>query len=144
MSVSLPRHAWRRRGNATLRWRSPHRDGLDASGRLPFALLAGVVVFWTMSRFDHRLADRAQSYRIIRHVVRVLLIANFVAITSLNESGSGLPRSLGQARLVVRDRRYLPVMLVLAVVAHLLLTRAKGLRERWHTGLQIFRLRPYL
>lgn len=118
--------------------------GLDSSGRTPFALLAAAIVFWTMSRLDHRLAERSMIYRGVRHVIRVLLIANFVAITSLNESGGAMPRSPQAVMAVIGDRRYLPVMLVLAVVAHLVLTRAKGLRARWHSGLQILRLRPYL
>ena len=40
------------------------------------------------------------------------------------------------------DSRFLPTAVVVAIIAHLILTRAKGLRQRWHILLQVVRLRP--
>jgi len=105
-----------------------------------FWLLAVVIVFWPMSRFDHRLADALPSYRFARHVARVGLVALVVALYNLNPN-PGFPRSLTQAFAVMSDHRFLPVLGVLMVVAHLVLTKATGLRARWRGGLEIFRLR---
>ena len=123
--------------NAVLRVAAPN---LGEDGRRVFWLLAVVIVFWPMSRFDHRLADALPSYRFARHVARVGLVALVVALYNLNPN-PGFPRSLTQAFAVMSDHRFLPVLGVLMVVAHLVLTKATGLRARWRGGLEIFRLR---
>ena len=123
--------------NAVLRVAAPH---LGADGRRVFWMLAIVIVFWPMSRFDHRLADTLPPYRFARHVARVVLVALALALYNLNPN-PGFPRSLIQALGVMSDHRFLPVLGVLMVVAHLVLTKATGLRERWRGGLEIFRLR---
>jgi hypothetical protein len=113
---------------------------LGEDGRRVFWMLAVVIVFWPMSRFDHRLADALPSYRFVRHVARVVLVALVLALYNLNPN-PGFPRSLTQALAVMSDHRFLPVLVVLMVVAHLVLTKATGLRARWRGGLEIFRLR---
>ena len=116
---------------------------LGADGRLPFALLAGVVAFWATSRFDHRLADRSTSYRRARHVVRVCLIAAVITVNMLNQqTGGWMPRSVQQVQAITGDSRFLIVMGLSMVAAHFFLVKAKGFREFWHTGLKIVKLRP--
>jgi len=75
--------------NAVLRAAAPN---LGEDGRRVFWLLAVVIVFWPMSRFDHRLADALPSYRFARHVARVGLVALVVALYNLNPN-PGFPRS---------------------------------------------------
>jgi len=117
---------------------------LDDSSRLPFVGGATLVVFWFMSRLDHRLAATIPPYRLVRHVARVVLIAILLTLNTIGLPGRNgwMPRSLFEVRLVLADRRFLPVMAVAAVIAHLFLTRAKGMRARWDRGLEFVRLRP--
>ena len=117
---------------------------LDDSSRLPFVGAATLVVFWFMSRLDHRLAATILPYRLVRHVARVVLIAILLTLNTISEPGRNgwMPRSLFEVRLVLADSRFLPVMAVAAVIAHLFLTRAKRTRARWDRGLEFVRLRP--
>jgi hypothetical protein len=114
---------------------------LDADSRLPFAMLATVIVFWPVMRLDHRLAANLAPYRVVRHVARVFLIASVITLMSLNDR-AGLPRSIGQALAVVADPHFLPMLAVVAVLAHLALTKAPRVRALWDDGLELFRLRP--
>jgi len=117
---------------------------LDVSDRRPFALLATIVVFWFMSRVDHRLAARVAPYRRARHVARVVLIAAFLTPSTISEPGRNgwMPRSLFELQLLVTDRRVLVVMAFWMVVAHLFLVKAKGTRAKWDRVLEAVRLRP--
>jgi hypothetical protein len=117
---------------------------LDDSSRLPFVGVAALVVFWFTSRFDHRLAATFAPYRYARHVARVLLVATFITMQTISVNGRGgwMPRSAFEVEVLVTDHRFLPVMAVAAVIAHLFLTRATGLRERWDRSLEFLRLRP--
>jgi hypothetical protein len=124
--------------NGALRVLAP---SLAADSRLPFAMLATVIVFWPVMRLDHRLAATVAPYRILRHIARVFLIACVFSLISLND-GPGAPRSIAQARLVMADSHFLPVLAVTAVLAHLLLTKASRLRATWDWGLELVRLRP--
>ena len=115
---------------------------LGAYGRLPFALLAGVIALWIVSRCDHRLADTIPAYRFWRHIARLVLIGVFVAVTSLHEFDHGFwPQSLGEVGVLLADARFWIGLGVTATIAHLLLKRANGLRTRWHMFLELVRLR---
>ena len=87
------------------------------------------VVFWTVSRLDHRLADAVRPYRAVRHVVRVIVLA--IALTFWTFGRGGADPS-----------GFLPVLIVSGVVAHLVLTRAHRFRAHWHYVLELVRLRP--
>jgi hypothetical protein len=117
---------------------------LDVNDQRPFALLATIVVFWFMSRVDHRLAARVAAYRLTRHVARVFLIAAFLTPSTISEPGRNgwMPRSAFELQLLVTDRRVLVAMAFWMVVAHLLLVRAKGTRAKWDRVLELVRLRP--
>jgi hypothetical protein len=97
-----------------------------------------------MSRLDHRLAASIAPYRLARHVARVILIAMLLTLSTISENGRNgwMPRSAFELRLLFADSRFLPVMAVSAVVAHLFLVRAKVIRARWERGLEFVRLRP--
>jgi hypothetical protein len=103
--------------------------GLGADGRLPFALLAAALVFWPMSRFDHRLADASASYRSGRHVVRVILLAFALTFWTFGRGGGAVTSML-------------VMVVVWGVIAHLVLTRAARFRDHWHGLLELVRLRP--
>jgi hypothetical protein len=106
-------------------------------------LLAGVVVFWIMSRADHRLADAVPGYRLVRHVVRLILIGTFFAVTSLHEFEHGFwPQSAAEVRVLFGDPRFFVSLGIAVVVAHWLLRRANTIRDKWHAWLEVFRLRP--
>lgn len=119
-------------------------SGLDVSDRRPFALLSAVVVFWFMSRLDHRLAARIAPYRLTRHVARVILMAAFLTMQTISQNGRSdwMPRSMFELQLLLANRRFLIVMAFWAVVAHLILVRAKDFRAFWDRGLEFVRLRP--
>jgi hypothetical protein len=103
--------------------------GLGADGRLPFALLAAAAVFWPVSRFDHRLAERNRAYRAGRHVARVVILAFALTFWTFGRRG-GAATSM------------LLMVAVWGVVAHLVLTRAERFRAHWHGLLQLAQLRP--
>jgi len=126
--------------NRVLETIAPH---FDAADRLPGSLLAGAIVFWILSRIDHRLAERIPSYRTIRHVLRVAAIGTFFSIVVLNDRGGRwLPTSLAEAEAVLLNPSHLVAMIVGAVGAHFLLTKAKGFREIFHQILELAWLRP--
>ncbi len=117
--------------------------GLGPDASLPFALLAGLIVLWIVSRRDHRLADASPTYRRVRHIARIVLIGVFVAVTSLHEFDHGSwPTSMDEAGVIMGDPRFWIGLAVTAVIAHLLLTRAARFRDLWHLCLEPFRLRP--
>jgi hypothetical protein len=96
-----------------------------------------------MSRLDHRLAARIAPYRLARHVARVILIGVFLTPSTISPLGrSWIPRSSFELRLVLADRRIYVVILFWAIVAHLILVRAKGFHAKWDRGLEFVRLRP--
>jgi hypothetical protein len=68
--------------------------GLGADGRLPFALLAAAVVFWPVSRLDHRLADSSATYRAARHVARVVILAFALTFWTFGRRGGALSSML--------------------------------------------------
>jgi len=117
---------------------------LSDSDRLPLVGGATLVVFWFMCRLDHRLAATITPYRVVRHLARVVLIATFLTLNTISEPGRNgwMPRSMFEVRLLFADPRFLPVIAVAAVIAHLFLTRAKTTRVRWDRALEFVRLRP--
>jgi hypothetical protein len=115
--------------------------GTAPDSRLPFAMLAALVVFWPLSRLDHRLAATVPPYRMARHVARVALFAGFCTLMSLNPS-RGLPRSPIELRMVLANPFALPLFAAIAILTHLFLVRAKRTRAMWDTALEFFRLRP--
>ena len=117
---------------------------LDVNNQRPFALLATIVVFWFMSRLDHRLAARVAPYRLARHVARVFLIAAFLTPSTIDRNGPGgwMPRSMFELQLLLVDRRVVIAMAFWMVVAHLFLVKAKGTRAKWDRVLEAVRLRP--
>jgi hypothetical protein len=110
--------------------------------RLPLTLGAGAVAFWIASRLEFRLAARAPLYRAVRHVVRVLLIGGFITVAVMNDRGrDGVPTSIAKFEELFSNPRYLIVLVFWSVVAHLILTKATGFREKWGLWMEVFRLR---
>ena len=115
---------------------------LNSDSRLPITLFAGAVAFWIVSRLEFRLATRVPLYRMVRHVVRVLLIGVFITVAVMNDRGrDGVPTSVAKFQELFSNRRYLIVLAVWSVVAHLILTKASRFREQWGAWLEVFRLR---
>jgi hypothetical protein len=115
---------------------------LSSDGRLPITLFAGAVAFWIVSRLEFRLATRVPAYRAVRHVVRVLLIGVFITVAVMNDRGrDGVPTSVAKFQELFSNQRYLVVLAVWSVIAHLILTKASRFREQWGAWLEVFRLR---
>jgi hypothetical protein len=125
--------------DAVLRHAAP---SLDSSDRLPIEMLAGVLVFWVLSRLDHRVAARVRPYRYGRHVARLCLASTLTATACLNPSNGLVPTSPWQLHAIIANPLFFPVLGVAAIVTHLVLTKATNLRGMWDRGLEIFRLRP--
>jgi hypothetical protein len=88
------------------------------------------------------LATRVPAYRAVRHVVRVLLIGGFITVAVMNDRGrDGLPTSVAKFQELFSNLRYVVVLAVRSVTAHLILTKARGFREKWGMWLEVFRLR---
>jgi hypothetical protein len=96
--------------------------------------LASLVVFWLVSRVEHRLAQRA-GYRRARHLVRLLLVALAAYGVMVGGSSFRVPSLADSVGPLI-------VVLVVVVAMHVLLTKATGLRERWHGAMEAVRLRP--
>ena len=90
------------------------------------------------------LAARIAPYRLTRHVARVILIAAFLTPSTISEPvrSGWMPRSMLELRVLLADQRIYIVMIFWAIVAHLVLLRAKGFHARWDRGLEFVRLRP--
>ena len=114
----------------------------DATDRLPIEILIGVVLFWTLSRWDHRAAAYVAPYRYARHVVRVILIALVVTMTSLNPNGSMVPTAPWQVVAITSNPVFWPFLIGVAVAAHFGLTKWRWAHREWDNGLKIYRLRP--
>jgi hypothetical protein len=97
---------------------------------------ASLVIFWMVSRAEHRLAQRG-GYRRARHVIRLLLVACAVSALTLG-AGAGSVRAMTAERLATP----LVASLVIVVCVHFFLVKATGLRERWHGAMEAVRLRP--
>lgn len=117
--------------------------GFAPDNALPVSILVFLVVFWPMSRLDHRLAENVPPYRLVRHVARVVLTGFFLTLYTAGGVGGELimPRSIAQVQLMLASSTHLITMAIAMVFAHLLLTRAKGLQAYWDNGLEIFKLR---
>ena len=126
--------------NAILRATAPN---LGSEGRTPLALLAAAIVFWPAMRYEHLLALRARGYRIGRHWVRVVLIGVLFSLIVINqgENGNWMPRSFAQVRGIFGDQRRLIAFAVGAVLAHLILAKAKSFRTWWNVAFGIVGLR---
>jgi hypothetical protein len=117
--------------------------GLGSDGRLPFALASAVVVFWIMSRRDHRLAATNPTYRRWRHLARLALIGIFLAVTSLHDYDHGFwPRSFDEVTVLLGDGRFYLLFGIGVAVGHFLLRKPNGLTAFWHSCLTVFKLRP--
>lgn len=116
---------------------------LSAEARLPIDLLAGLAIFWPLSRMDHRLATNLAPYRYARHAARLVLIAGFFTLMSLNPV-AGFPRTAWQIQSVAHNPALLPLFAGSALVVHLFLVKARGIRRMWDTVLELARLRPNL
>ena len=115
---------------------------LNSDSRLPITLFAGAVAFWIVSRLEFQLATRVPLYRMVRHVVRVLLIGAFITVAVMNDRGrAGVPTSVAQFRVLFSSPAYLGVLVFWSAVAHLILTKAARFREQWGAWLEVFRLR---
>lgn len=125
--------------DAILRRAAPN---LDSSDRLPVVMVAGVIMFWILSRFDHRVAARVRLYRYGRHVARLCLVSTLTATACLNPGNGLVPTSPWQLHAITTNPLFFPVLGVAAIVTHLVLTKATKLRGLWDRGLEISRLRP--
>ena len=108
-----------------------------SAGQLALVLLVSLIVFWIASRADHRLATSLR-YRRARHVVRLLIVGTAVHVNLGALNGRGLSWS----ELAAFRPGEIAVVLASIAAAHLTLTRATSLRNRWHGFLKAVGLRP--
>ena len=112
----------------------------NASGLTAIIGVVALIVFWFLSRVEHRLAVR-RGYRQARHVWRLLA---FAAVADVWLMKSAIQQGTIRVHDLTRAFAHwgnLLVVVVLAGLAHLLL-RSKRLRKTWHLGLEGLRLRP--
>jgi hypothetical protein len=116
--------------------------GLDASSRLPIAMLAAAIVFWPMMRLDYRLAAGFAPYRIGRHVLRLFIIGAFSSLSSMADLFRFSFTARGWRPVLFSDPEHFITFVVFAVAAHLFLTKATRARGYWTKALTVLRLRP--
>jgi hypothetical protein len=104
--------------------------------------VAALVVLWNVSRFEHVLA-RSNAYRILRHAVRVALIAG-VAVAAIERS-QGISISYATPKLnfthVLSDPEYLGTVVGVILASHFILWNWKWARDFWHRRLMAAQLR---
>jgi hypothetical protein len=115
--------------------------GLDPAGRGAFALLAGLIVFWPACRLDGRMGAVLPPYRWLRHALRLFLVAAMLTGPTFRVPDGGSYLQFFVMRLVGALANPFALGIV-ALIAHYLITR-QGLREWWHHGLEILRLRQW-
>ncbi len=116
---------------------------MDGTDRLALDLLAAAIVFWITCRLDHRVASLIPPYRWVRHVFRLILFGLFASTPGILSSSTiaWYATLLTRPSLALSDPSMIVPMLLTAALAHFVITR-KGLRQKWHDGLEFFQLRP--
>jgi hypothetical protein len=119
-------------------------EGYTAAGRNGVALvsfLIGAVLFFVMSRLDHRLAA-SRLWRIPRHVLRLALVAVVACLlaASVLQAPGQQVGTAGLALGLLRNPVVLAAAAASSILAHILLTRER-LRQWWHQRLAAAYLR---
>ena len=131
-------------GTASLAARVLPPDGGDVADLL--GVVAGAIVAWKVYRLEYRMAERLP-FRLVRHVVRLLLLSVWVIPIielSMGVTAPGTttryvlatvsnPQSL--ASFLTRPQN-LAIWAVAIGALHLLLWKADGLRQWWHHRLK--------
>jgi hypothetical protein len=110
-----------------------------------YAVIGGfvlaMIVLWTLSRWEHRLATYAW-YRVPRHIVRLVLLGFAAAL--LLQKYMGLPYNPSQVGVVFRNPENIAIVAGAVVVAHFALWNWTWGRNFWHRRLEGARLRKGL
>lgn len=109
-----------------------------AAGRNGLAVasfLSGAVLFFAMSRLDHRLAA-SKLWRIPRHLLRLALVAAvaYLVAASLLQAPGEFAGAAGFDVALVGNPAVLASVAAASILAHILLTRDR-LQEWWHERL---------
>ena len=116
--------------------------GSASDTALVVSLVVAIVVFWPMCRLDQRLAMSVPPYRWARHVARIFIIGFLITVNVMGGSGVNfLPHSMLEVQLMIANSRYLIVMAVSVVIAHLFLTKMNFVRTFWGNWLEVLKLR---
>ncbi len=115
---------------------SAGRNGLAAG-----SFVVGAVLFFAMSRMDHRLAASAL-WRIPRHVLRLALVAAvaYLLAASLLQAPGQSVGAVGFDLALLENPAVLASVAASAILAHILLTRDR-LQQWWHQRLAAAYLR---
>ena len=115
--------------------------GVPLNTHIAIAALACLVLLWPASRLEQRLAEH-RAYRIVRHVVRLALIAVLTyRLTSTMPADSALPAWTQPLRGLFHSPAQLGVVVGTVVLMHFLLRDLLGVRAAWGRGLAAVRLR---
>jgi hypothetical protein len=118
---------------------APINPNLIASA---IGIVAGLIVLWNVSRFEHILA-RFNAYRIPRHAVRLALIAGLAALAI--QRFQGIPISYMAPNLnfryVFSDPKNIGIVLAVVVASHFILWNWKWARDFWNRRLTAAQLR---
>jgi hypothetical protein len=121
------------------------RNVLPATPEIPLngnaaiaASVVALVVLWMTSRLDHRLARRP-AYRIVRHMVRLGILA--IAVSIKLQGVAVLSTSFPRGWRPFADPVEGAIVLVVLVASHFLMWTNNAVRETWHGMLEAIRLR---
>jgi hypothetical protein len=111
-------------------------------GLLPVigGVLAGLVAGWNACRFEEKL-EKIALYRVVRHLVRLPVIAMSTAMALQKTEGFPYDPSLGGVAQVLRVPLNLAVVGGVVIASHFLLWHWKWGREFWHHRLSAACLR---
>ncbi len=124
-------------------------DGRDVATLA--AVILGVIVAYVVNRRESRLAEH-QSFRLVRHVVRLALLSVWaIPIIQLTSGATAPSTSTRYILATISNPRALTsflgrpqnlaIWLVVIVALHFLLWQAEGVRRWWHRRLRFIGLR---
>ncbi|MGA2189351.1 MAG: hypothetical protein ABSH33_12535 [Steroidobacteraceae bacterium] len=104
------------------------------------APVAALIVLWSVSRLEHVFA-RNLLFRVIRHGVRLLLLAALTLLVIQKTQGHPYDPSLAEAYRILGSPQNLTIVVAVVIGSHFALWNWRFAREFWHRRLESARLR---
>lgn len=112
---------------------------LEYGTRMVIAAIGACIVWWPASRREQRFGE-ITSYRRMRHVARLVLLAGFAFFLTASRPFGPLPASLRPDHVFTAQEQ-VAIVAGTVILAHIILTRGSTLRLWWYMALESLGLR---